>query len=338
LFSVGVADFRNTSAGPYRELVVAFPACDVEETPELECRGFVSCQSQLPDCAHTYMFRSFVDETSAIWTARSFGVDAQLASNFKFEYGNDTIDFSILGPGGSEVLQGVVQLGTAGRDNSSSDIKEMNKTKKLPRDGYNVHPYIGIPGVLGPGQARFMCAFSAKVSVVSVNVLGNLQAGPLLYDFGFKPEGTVHLPDVSVLQLPPWGHGGGPGPAPPSLGSQRVSPKTVSKSTHAKEKDPRIGPGLRSLFGLSEENDDVEMVDGGEPPRAPWVHAGSTQDSKPVASEDFPWDFHQDALGAPQDATSRNAQGSHRRGAVSNAARGTGAKQAPGLRALLSEL
>merc|ERR1711862_431836 len=169
MLSIGVGDFRNTSAGAYRELVIAFPSCDRLEAPELECASFATCQSQLPDCSRTYMFRSFVSREAALWIERSFGVDAQLAAIFDFNYESDgTIRFEVLGPGGSEIFQGAVKTQVPDDSNANEHSASGEPAQKLSRDGYNLLPYIGIPGVLGPGQAHYACAFSKSVSVVPV--------------------------------------------------------------------------------------------------------------------------------------------------------------------------
>merc|ERR1712070_54524 len=298
----------------------------------------MACQSKLPDCAHTYMFRSFVSHQSALWTARSFGVDAQLASKFNFEYDKDQMKFSVLGPGGSEVLQGAVQMGNSGTTNEGNAGSGVNGTTHLPRDGYNLHPYVGIPGVLGPGQARYICAFSGKVSVMPVSVVGNLQGGTLIQDLSFSPEGVLHIPDVSLMQLPPWGHGGA---VAPSSQPQPVAQKTASKPRPAQEPDPRIGNGLREFFGMAagssgSDDDSVEMVGGDEPPRAPWMKEGGAS-----AAEDFSWNSHKDVFAASsllaRPEPLRAAQAS-RRVASLPPTRSGGPVRSPGLGALFAEL
>merc|ERR1712032_652516 len=104
LISVGVGDFTNTSSGPYRELAIAFPACEASEPLELGCNTFSACQSQLPDCAHTYMFQSVVSHEAALWLARGMGVDARLAPKFSFgrPSKDNVLSFSVRGPGGTE--------------------------------------------------------------------------------------------------------------------------------------------------------------------------------------------------------------------------------------------
>merc|ERR1712139_447349 len=131
-----------------------------------------------------------------------------------------------------------------------------------------------------------------------VYVLGDLQGGPSLEDFDFKPEGVLHLPDVSLMQLPAWGHGGQTGAALPQQTSQRAS-KEALRPRQAQDADPRVGAGLRNFFGMGggsgSESSNVEMVEGGEPPRAPWMQAGASADSQQAESGNFPWELQKES-------------------------------------------
>merc|ERR1719331_894728 len=98
-------------------------------------------------------------------------------NGFDFTRSGSHINFNVLGPGGSEVLQGAVEVGASGASGvlmNQGDPEPASQVDgyQLSRDGYNLHPYVGIPGVLGPGQARYACAFSAKVSVEAVRISG----------------------------------------------------------------------------------------------------------------------------------------------------------------------
>jgi hypothetical protein len=280
------------------------------------------------------MFRSFVSRDSALWTERNFGVDAQLASVFDFAYKSDGIRFSVLGPGGSEIFQGAVKAQTQVNSSSGEAIARQNDPQPS-RDGYHMQPYVGIPGVLGAGQARYVCAFSKSISVIPVISSEPFQAGKLLAEFDFRPEGVLHLPNASVMQFPPWGY--------QTSSHSRQTPASGSNSPARKptqSADSKVGPGLANFFSgaignsVSEEEDsDIQDCTNGCRPRIPWKdHAAShaaEEISDPSQREEFPWKLHEDTV-SKSAAPSTRPQASR-----SHQAR---PRATPGLGTLLSEL
>eukprot|EP00439_Symbiodinium_sp_Y106_P085246 s1099_g27.t4 len=113
LMSVGIGDFRNTSSGPYRELAIAFPACENEDVV-LDCGSFMHCQDKLPACAHTFMFRSYASNEAAVLSARSAGISAQLSTRFEFSLERagrgHILAFSVMGSEDDELLLGKVEV------------------------------------------------------------------------------------------------------------------------------------------------------------------------------------------------------------------------------------
>ncbi|CAE7211889.1 unnamed protein product [Symbiodinium sp. CCMP2592] len=113
LMSVGIGDFRNTSSGPYRELAIAFPACENEDVV-LDCGSFMHCQDKLPACAHTFMLRSYASNEAAVLSARSAGISAQLSTRFEFSLEKagrgHILAFSVMGSEDDELLLGKVEV------------------------------------------------------------------------------------------------------------------------------------------------------------------------------------------------------------------------------------
>ncbi|CAE7942075.1 unnamed protein product [Symbiodinium sp. KB8] len=131
LMSVGIGDFRNTSSGPYRELAIAFPACENEDIV-LDCGSFMHCQDKLPACAHTFMFRSYASNEAAVLSVRSAGISAQLSTRFDFslEKGGrgHILAFSVMGSEDDELM--------LGKDGLSpfSPIKHFDASAPLPEE------------------------------------------------------------------------------------------------------------------------------------------------------------------------------------------------------------
>jgi len=206
--SIGIGQFKNTSIGSYLELALAFPACE-EEAHALPCDSFMACQDKMPDCAHTYMHTNFVSDPEIAKQIRLGGINAQHASEFRFGTQADSddslgriLDFSVRGPHGEEVLEGTVQAAVPfPRGGEGGEMPEFAKS----RPGFRMQPFVGPPHVLGTAQARHLCAFPDDLAVVPARVVGPVRAGGLLVDLDFKLEGALHLSDLQVVRLPPWG-------------------------------------------------------------------------------------------------------------------------------------
>lgn len=315
LFSVGVGDFHNTSAGPYRELAMAFPACEASEAVELSCRSFVACQDKLPDCAYTYMFRSWVSCDAGLHSGRQGGTDAKLAAEFTFgldekasaaSHTGHVLAFSVLGPGGEEVLQGSIEV--APPDSGSAAAPPVSQGRN-----YRLNPMVGSPGVLEAGrQARHLCGFPSDLDVQPGRMAGPLYAGPLLNQLRFQPEGAFHLPTFRLVRLPPWGLSRAVALQPlPEAQAQPMGSALPAVSEMRKMlKNPNVAmmiqmnpdlveqaladPGLQSALGADPDfRREVEQAIGrpltarSEPvadskPRVPWRKEGGAAVSAPA--------------------------------------------------------
>lgn len=270
LLSLGVGDFRNTSVGPYQEMIIAFPACESAKAMQLPCSNFVACQARLPDCAHTYMLRSFVSREVALKRVRAAGVEASFAREFVFKVdtlGDDRLlHFTVLGPNGEKVLDGAVEAAMSSE--GSSDTGD---------DGYHLQKYVGSPGVLGKGtgQARYLCGFSTGTDVRPARQAGPLKAGDLVAGLGVGIEGVLHLPALRVVQLPSWG-------VTRPEATPDASATTGRPATQAGRPPPPTPASAPQR-------------------RAPWVsgttprtHEAAVQGSlgAPAASAEFPWQHY----------------------------------------------
>eukprot|EP00928_Gymnodinium_smaydae_P003297 TRINITY_DN11183_c0_g1_i2.p1 TRINITY_DN11183_c0_g1~~TRINITY_DN11183_c0_g1_i2.p1 ORF type:complete len:304 (+),score=62.12 TRINITY_DN11183_c0_g1_i2:264-1175(+) len=166
----------------------------------------------------------------------------------------------VKGPGGEEVIKVAVEVPSAlpsaptrrsGDDEDVPDLDEEDPDDegraKAAKDGYQLQPYVGAPGVLDAGvQVRHLCAFPSGVDVRPARLDGSIMGGPFLQDLGFRLEGVLHLPDVSIVRLPPWGHmrsavSGAHGSSGTS--SAPASPSTASRS--AEEADTSTSEASR---------------------------------------------------------------------------------------------
>lgn len=216
LLSIGVGDFLDTSGGAYRELAIAFPACEAATVgstlPPLTCASFAACQVELPDCTHTYMFVSFVTQATMLQHIREGGVDAVHAGSFDLLRAADhTVKFDVRGPDGAAVLSGAVQ--TAAPETSLLGDLLSGPAPAPPGRGHSLQPFVGRPGVAGPGQARHICVFESGVTVNAARIAGPLELGELLQSLDFSVEGAFHLPALRLVRLPAWGAGSGGGSA-----------------------------------------------------------------------------------------------------------------------------
>lgn len=299
MLSVGVGDFRNTSSGPYFELALAFPACQVpaeEEALVLPCSSFITCQDQLPDCSHTYMFKSWANHVQAVQHIREGGINAELASDFRYRRREATVDsggsveFSVLAPDGTEVLEGAVE--TAPPSSADQDTAGAGSAFSMGRGpGYRMQLFVGSPGVLEakPSQGKHICAFPNDLDMSPTRIAEPLRAGALLTkELDFKIEGAFYLSNLRVVRLPPWGHRG--------EGDQSTVPKETrvgaqSSATRAPQS------------GQSASSSPTAFQDAGweEGSRAPWANApadtshrnsAGAVSGEGSASSNFPWHLH----------------------------------------------
>jgi hypothetical protein len=169
------------------------------------------------------MFRSFVSDVGTLAQVRKSGIDARPSEKFIFESSDDkgemgtsrVVHVNVVGADGEELLEGAFQVASlfpSGASEDSGSTATIPQSKALQpeavvaaKDGYHVQPYVGVPGVIGEGAARHFCAFPTGVDVRPARVSGPLHAGPLFDQLRFSMEGVLHLSDVQIVNLPPWG-------------------------------------------------------------------------------------------------------------------------------------
>ncbi|CAE7651037.1 STE20 [Symbiodinium sp. CCMP2456] len=203
LMSVGIGDFRNTSSGPYRELAIAFPACENEDIV-LDCGSFMHCQDKLPACAHTFMFRSYASNEAAVLSARSAGISAQLSTRFEFSREKagrgHILAFSVMGSEDDELLQGKVEvINSHGGEGDTTGMADPRRGDQ----GYRLQLFVA-EGNDGRG-ARHICSFPSGLQAAPARIVGDMNGGDFFRDVGFQPEGAMHLPSLQVVRLPSWG-------------------------------------------------------------------------------------------------------------------------------------
>eukprot|EP00930_Biecheleria_cincta_P075186 TRINITY_DN62360_c0_g1_i1.p1 TRINITY_DN62360_c0_g1~~TRINITY_DN62360_c0_g1_i1.p1 ORF type:complete len:433 (-),score=64.33 TRINITY_DN62360_c0_g1_i1:55-1353(-) len=213
LLSVGIGSFRNTSIGAYKELAIAFPSCESEKDITLECKNFISCQSRFPDCAYTFMFRSFASTEAAVALGRAVSIDTLPTEQFTFGPDPDRpnwLSFSAVGTDGEEVLRGSVELSPGNTAAHASSGDGQAAAGAPAAGGYRLQTFVG--GLEGQKDSRrtvrHLCAFPSGLPALPARLAGDVHGGDLLRDLDFEVDGALHLPMLQLVRLPPWGGSG----------------------------------------------------------------------------------------------------------------------------------
>lgn len=278
LFSVGIGNFRNTTAGPYKEMAVAFPACLADGEPEplkLRCRSFIDCQDQHPDCTHTYMFWSVANDESASIHLRNGGVDVKIASAFEYFVQPAStekpgfVKFAVHDPSGEELIAGGVETSPplpAGQESAEDNVEQSNAMFNIGRGpGYRLQPFVG-PPVLGnaKSQSRHLCAFPGDLDAQPVRISGGIRAGNLFDELDFQLEGAFRFSRFTFVRLPPWG-------------AEKDGPETCTQST------------ARAPMPKAQRPEKTENQENEVSARAPWNNCERKGSHENMADTSFPW-------------------------------------------------
>lgn len=219
------------------------------------------------------MYQSYVNGSTAAGRIRATGVDARVATQFIFETqagqggdiessqpgseakAPDSLVFTVLGPGNVEVINGAI------------DVPPPENTP--PRQGgraYQMQLFVGRPGILGPGHARYIAGFPSQLTASPVLRAAPLQAGPTLAALSFQLESAMHIPQLRVAVLPPWGYaemnsarkvGADQSRAPP-----REAPRIELGEASAMEdvgEAPRIDPSALGKIAMDWKQGEIKM-------------------------------------------------------------------------------
>jgi hypothetical protein len=189
---------------------------------------------------------------------------------------------NIVGPDAEELLKGSFMVASAFPTAVASKPTETAADMPMPpaKDGYHMHPYVGIPGIIGVGGARHFCAFPSGISARPARVEGQLLAGSLFDDLSFSMEGVLHLSDVQIMKLPPWGH------LRPVLSKQASVAHGQASPARAAAAADAAAPAVDNPS--DEINWRVDYVDdfgnGTSTPTVPWQVGGAAASRAPASS------------------------------------------------------